>query len=121
MILSELLGCRVRTPSGETLGTVVDARFRRGPGGRRREGELELIALIVSPRSRSSFYGYERGQVRHPVVLAAIIRYLHRGSRLVPWECVDRIVEGEVRLGVDPPVIPLDVRLPIPGRSPGAA
>lgn len=115
MILSDLLGCRVLEPDGTSLGRVVDARFRRGPARRSHEGELELIALIVSPRSRLSFYGYERGRVNRPVVIDAILRRLHKGSRIVPWECVARIADGEVRLGVTAPVIPLDTRVPIEG------
>lgn len=113
MLLSELLGCRVLAPRAGDLGTVVDVRFRRGARTRGKEGELELIALIVSPHSRQSFYGYERGRVGGPAVVAAIIRRLHRGSRIVPWECIQSVSEGEVRLGVEPPLIPLDIRLSI--------
>lgn len=113
MLLSELLGCRVVAPDGHALGTVVDVRFRRGARDHAHEGPLELIALIASPHSRQSFYGYERGRVQGPAVIAWIIRRLHRGSRIIPWECVQRVDEGEVRLGVEPPVIPLDVRDPI--------
>ena len=114
MILSDLLGRRVREPDGTELGRVVDLRFRRGPARRAHEGELELVALIVSPHSRLSFYGYERGRVNRPAVIDALIRRMHRGSRVVPWECVARIGDDEVRLGVKAPVIPLDTRVPIP-------
>lgn len=110
MLLSDLLGSEMRTGSGERLGTIVDARFRRGPRRGRHEGELELIALIVSPHGRSSFYGYERGRVNGPAVIAAIVRWLHLDSRVVPWDCVSRIENGAVILGVDPPMIPLDIR-----------
>ena len=65
---------------GGELGRVVDVRFRRAPRRGRREGELELIALIVSPHSRLSYYGYERGTVKGPAVIAAIVRWLHRDS-----------------------------------------
>ncbi|WP_345801434.1 PRC-barrel domain-containing protein [Microbacterium sp. AZCO] len=113
MLLSDLLGSRVRSVDGEQLGTVVDVRFRRGARRGAREGELELVALIVSPRSRLSFYGYERGRVNAPAVINAIITRMHRGSRIVPWECVEQIAHGEVRLGVPVPFIPLDARQPI--------
>ncbi|WP_206535702.1 PRC-barrel domain containing protein [Microbacterium sp. 4R-513] len=113
MLLSDLLGSRVHEPDGTSLGTVVDVRFRRGPARRSREGELELIALIVSPRSRMSYYGYERGRVSGPAVVAAIIRRMHRGTRIIPWECVASVEDGRVRLGIKAPVIPLDIRVPI--------
>lgn len=120
MLLSELLGCRVLAPRTGEIGRVVDVRFRRSARRGGKEGELELVALIVSPHSRQSFYGYERGRVKGPAVVAAIIRRLHRGSRIVPWECIQSVSEGEVRLGVEPPVIPLDIRLPIDDHSAGA-
>lgn len=110
MLLSELFDQPVRSPGGDDLGRVVDVRFRRGPRQGRREGDLELVALIVSPHSRLSYYGYERGSVNGPAVIAAIVRWLHRDSRIIPWECVARIDERGVALGVTPPRIPLDPR-----------
>ena len=110
MLLSELLNQQVRSPQGDDLGRVVDVRFRRGARQGRREGQLELIALIVSPHSRLSYYGYERGSVNGPAVIAAIVRWLHRDSHIIPWECVARVDEHGVALGVNPPRIPLDPR-----------
>jgi len=113
MLLSDLLDRPVRAPGGAELGRVVDVRFRRGARQGRREGDLELIALIVSPHSRLSYYGYERGTVNGPAVVAAIVRWLHRDSHIVPWECVARIDDDGVALGVTPPRIPLDPKRPI--------
>ncbi|TDN90666.1 PRC-barrel domain-containing protein [Microbacterium sp. BK668] len=113
MLLSDLLGCRVLDPDGTSLGTVVDVRFRRGPARRTREADLQLVALIVSPRSRMSYYGYERGRVDAPAVINAIMARLHRGARVIPWECVAEIRDGELELGVTAPRIPLDPRVPI--------
>ena len=115
MLLSELFDQPVRAPGGAELGRVVDVRFRRTPRRGRREGELELIALIVSPHSRLSYYGYERGTVNGPAVIAAIVRWLHRESCIVPWECVARVDDDGVVLGVTPPRIPLDPKRPIDG------
>ena len=112
MLLSELFDKPVRTPRGGELGRVVDVRFRRGPRRGRREGELELVALIVSPHSRLSYYGYERGSVEGPAVIASIVRWLHRDSAIIPWEFVARVDEDAVVLEADAPRIPLD-----PGRE----
>jgi sporulation protein YlmC with PRC-barrel domain len=117
MLLSELLGMRVAAPDGKHLGHVVDARFRRGERKDGHEGDLELVALIVSPHTRMSFYGYERGRVNSPVLIARAIEWLHRRSRVIPWECVTRVEEGVVVLGDEPPDIPLDARRPIPSEA----
>ena len=109
MLLSELLDTPVRGRDGEELGHVVDVRFRRGPRRRDHEGDLELIALIVSPRTRMSMYGYERGRVNRPAVVARAIAWIHRRSRVIPWECVQRVDADAVVLGVLPPMIPLNV------------
>ena len=113
MLLSDLLGSSVRTPGGRTLGRVVDVRFRRGPRQGAQEGTLQLIALIASPRTRLPFFGYERGTVDKPAVIAAIVAWMHRGSRVIPWECVQRVDRNTVLLNCEPPLIPLDVRLPV--------
>ena len=89
---------------------MVDVRFRRTPRRGRREGHLELIALIVSPHSRLSYYGYERGTVQGPAVIAAIVRWLHRDSWIVPWEFVSRVDVDAVVLTAAAPRIPLDPR-----------
>jgi sporulation protein YlmC with PRC-barrel domain len=121
MLLSELLDMPVVGVDGARLGTVVDVRFRRGPRHGEHEGDLELIALIVSPHSRLSMYGYERGRVNSPAVVARVIEWLHRKSRLIPWECVQRVDRDEIVLGVAAPQIPLDVRRPIPDATGTAA
>ena len=114
MLLSDLLDLPVTAPDGSRLGFIVDVRFRRTARRGRREGDLELIALLVSPHTRQSTYGYERGRVRGPAVIAEIIRCFHRGSRIIPWDCVVRVDRDAAVLGVQPPTIPLDTRMPIP-------
>ena len=114
MLLSELLDSTVLDKDGVRLGTVVDVRFRRAARRGRHEGDLELIALIVSPHTHMSMYGYERGRMEGPAAIARGIGWLHRRSRIIPWECVQRVDEGTVVLGVRPPRIPLDVRAEIP-------
>ncbi len=110
MLLSDLLDLPVVDVDGNRLGVVVDVRFRRAARRHDHEGDLELIALIVSPHSRMSMYGYERGRVNAPAVVARVIEWLHRRSRLIPWECVRRVDPDAVILGVAAPRIPLDAR-----------
>jgi hypothetical protein len=54
--------------------------------------------------------------VKGPAVIAAIVRWLHRDSYIVPWECVARIDDRGVALGVSPPRIPLDPTRDIEGQ-----
>jgi hypothetical protein len=70
MQLSELLGCTVRDAGSHEVGTVVDVRLNV-------TGDLDdspsaptLFGLIVSPRTRSSYLGYERSEVNRPMALA---------------------------------------------------
>jgi hypothetical protein len=49
-----------------------------------------VVGLIVSPRTKSSFLGYERSSATAPTMLAALLRYRHRGTFLAGWEDVAR-------------------------------
>jgi sporulation protein YlmC with PRC-barrel domain len=98
MILSDLLGCAVYDSAGARLGVVSDARFvLDGPP----EGLLappRLVGLIVSPRTSSSFLGYERQGLTQPWPVAQILRWWHRGSFLVLWEDLAGVRPDAVRL-----------------------
>ena len=98
MILGDLLDAPVSGQSGERLGYVVDVRFvLDGP----LDGLLaspRLHGLLVSPRTGTSFLGYERTGVRSPALLARYYAWRHRGTFLVRWEDVDSVAPGAVRL-----------------------
>src|SRR4051794_37862424 len=98
MILGDLLDAPVRGSSDEPLGYVVDVRFvLDGP----LDGQLaapRLHGLLVSPRTGTSFLGYERTGVRSPALLARWLRRRHRGTFLVPWADVEAVAPGAVRL-----------------------
>jgi hypothetical protein len=96
MILSDLLDLPVLGPDGERLGGVSDARFVQPSGAA--IPEIRLFGLIVSPRSRGSSLGYERRSVRAPALIAAFVRWRHRGAFLVLWEDVAEIRPDGVRL-----------------------
>jgi sporulation protein YlmC with PRC-barrel domain len=95
MILSDLLGNPVQDASGRRVGRVVDARFRMVG---RSASTAQLVGLIVSPRSASSYLGYERTATSRPVIIDRFLRWRHRGSFLVAWEDVQRVSDTTVRL-----------------------
>lgn len=92
MILSDLIGHEVRDADGRRVGRVVDARFRLESASN--PSRARLVGLVVSPRSATSYLGYERIGVSRPVVLAHLLRWLHRGSFLVPWEDLAQVESG---------------------------
>lgn len=61
-------------------------------------GSADVVGLLVSPHTGGSFLGFERRGVRSPWVVAAIVRWRHRGTFLVAWHDVERISPGLVHL-----------------------
>jgi sporulation protein YlmC with PRC-barrel domain len=98
MILGDLLGTPVRDASGTRLGRVADARFIVEEPGDPAVGGAHLMGLVVSPRSASSFLGYERYGLTQPWPLAGLLRWRHRGTFLVLWEDIDHLGPDTVRL-----------------------
>lgn len=98
MILSDLLDAPVTDARGARIGYVIDARFvLDGP----LDGLLavpRLHGLLVSPRTGTSFLGYERSGVRSPALLARWFAWRHRGTFLVHWADVASVEEGRVVL-----------------------
>ena len=95
MQLSELLGVPVRDDGAHFLGTVIDARLSLG---RRGSDKPRLVGLLVSPRSRASYLGYERSETDQPRLLSALLRWRHRGTFLASWEDIARVDTDAVRL-----------------------
>ena len=91
MQLSELLGVPVRDDGAHFLGTVIDARLALGG---RESDKPRLVGLLVSPRSRASYLGYERSETDQPRLLSALLRWRHRGT----WEDIARVDTDAVRL-----------------------
>lgn len=98
MILSDLIHNTVLDPDGQKLGRVIDARFvidgKPGP----LLADARLAGLIVSPRSGSSFLGYERRDITSPWPIAQLLRSRHRGSFLVTWDDIARLDDDTVHL-----------------------
>jgi sporulation protein YlmC with PRC-barrel domain len=92
MQLSRLLGLRVIDAAQHPVGTVVDVRLSLT--GQR----PQVLGLVISPRTRSSFLGYERSGARAPMMLAALMRWRHRGTFLAAWDDVARVGSDLIRL-----------------------
>ena len=84
MQLSELLGMTVQDTAGRRLGTVIDIRLAI-TDLENHPGQPELFGVVVSPRTRSSFLGYERSDAQRPFLLAQLLRWRHRGTFLALW------------------------------------
>ena len=98
MQLSELLELPVRDAAGQQVGTVVDVRLAI-------DGDLDdspdapsLFGLIISPHTQSSYLGYERSDARRPKLLAALLRWRHRGTFLALWHDIARVSTESVVL-----------------------
>lgn len=50
-----------------------------------------VLGLVISPRTGSSYRGFERSGATAPAMLAAISRWRHRGTFLAAWDDVARI------------------------------
>ncbi|HTI77028.1 MAG TPA: hypothetical protein VL634_18670 [Mycobacterium sp.] len=98
MLLSELLGLRVVDAGSHPVGTVVDVRLTVAGDPERDPPKPRVLGLVVSPRTRSSFLGYERSKADAPVMIAALLRWRHRGTFVAAWDEVARVGSDVVRL-----------------------
>jgi hypothetical protein len=98
MILSDLIDQPVRSADGELLGFVVDARFSLDGTRHQLLNSPRLVGLVVSPRSHSSFMGYERTGVRAPAIIARWFAWRARGTFLVLWKDLAAITDSGVHL-----------------------
>ncbi|MGX9790236.1 PRC-barrel domain-containing protein [Mycobacterium sp. MMS18-G62] len=98
MQLSRLLGLQVIDAGSHPVGTVVDVRLAIAGDPEQNPPTPRVLGLVVSPRTRSSFLGYERSAATEPVMLAAVERWRHRGTFLAAWDDVARIGSEQVKL-----------------------
>lgn len=98
MILSDLMGSRVDASGGERLGTLIDVRFVVDGNPRQLLADARLEGIVVSPRSRASYLGYDRKDMNAPALVAHLLRRRHRGTFFVLWADIERIEQGGVRL-----------------------
>jgi hypothetical protein len=88
---------------GHRVGTVVDVRLSISGDLQNDPSTPRVVGLIVSPRTKSSFLGYERSSATAPTMLAALLRYRHRGTFLAGWEDVARVGATEYFCGRNTP------------------
>jgi hypothetical protein len=98
MQLSKLLGLRVIDAAQHPVGTVVDVRLVLSGDPEEDPPAPRMLGLVISPRSRSSFLGFERSGADTPAVLARLLRWRHRGTFLAAWDDVARVGSDLVRL-----------------------
>jgi hypothetical protein len=80
------------------VGTVVDVRLTIAGDPEHNPPTPRVLGLVISPRTKSSFLGYERSGADAPVMLAALLRWRHRGTFLAAWADVARVGTDLVRL-----------------------
>ncbi|KLI07607.1 hypothetical protein A5731_30630 [Mycolicibacterium conceptionense] len=98
MQLSNLLGLRVLDAGHHPVGTVIDVRLKLAEGGDGNPESPRLIGLVISPRTRSSYLGYERTDIDAPWLIATIAGWRHRGTFLAEWGDVARVGADHVTL-----------------------
>jgi hypothetical protein len=105
MRLSELVGCAVTDGDGEAIGHVTDVRLRRDGPELEGFGPAYVVAGLRVTHRRGNLFGYDRLDAGGPALVRWLFRRLHRGDRLVPWEDVEEVTAGRIRLraGSRPP------------------
>jgi sporulation protein YlmC with PRC-barrel domain len=98
MILSDLTSSTVVDTHGAELGRVIDVRFVIDGAPAQLLADAQLVGLVVSPHSGSSFLGYERTDTRAPALIARFLRRRHRDSFLVLWRDLALVSPGRVTL-----------------------
>ncbi|KRC64682.1 hypothetical protein ASE12_07825 [Aeromicrobium sp. Root236] len=90
MFLSDVLRRPVVGPDGP-LGFVVDCRLAVDGSPGQLLADAQLVGLIVAPKQRQGFLGYERTSVSSPAPLAQWYERRQRGSFLVLWKDIASI------------------------------
>lgn len=88
--LAQLLGMAVAGPGLELprRARVLDVRLVSHPD---RPGRHVVDALIVGVGRPGALLGYDRRRAGRPWPVAAVVRRLHRHTRLVAWDDVDEV------------------------------
>jgi hypothetical protein len=107
--LTSLLGVDVVGSDGRTVGSVLDVRMvQRGPLIGSFGAAFQPEWLVVGRHGVGARLGYDRGDVRAPLPIRALIARLHAGTRLAPWSTIREIEKGRIDLDVSAHDLELD-------------
>ncbi|GAB20334.1 hypothetical protein GOEFS_110_00630 [Gordonia effusa NBRC 100432] len=85
MISSDLVGASARC-DGVAVGFVSDLRIELNDEFC--AAGLPVVGVVISPRVRSTFLGYERTEMKGPWMVKQLLRFMHRDSFFVDWSDV---------------------------------
>ena len=98
--LSQLLGMPVLNLAGEEIGHVNDVRLV-GTSASDKPAVLRAQGVVVADRFVGSLLGYDRRAEHGPWAVRSVVRWIHRGARLAPWDAVQRVDWAKGTLTVD--------------------
>lgn len=86
---------------GKRVGKVHDVRFvKDGPVQGAFGPAYRLHGFIVGTGSIGTRLGFDRGEVKGPLPLKALFRWIHGNAKFADWGVVEAVSENEVRLKV---------------------
>lgn len=101
MRLSELFSAHVVDREGKPVGKIHDVRFvKDGPVQGAFGPAYRLEGLIVGQSAVGTRLGFDRGDVKGPVPLKALFRWLHSSALFVDWAVVESVEDETIRLKV---------------------
>jgi hypothetical protein len=104
--LGDILGTAAAGPGLHARSVVLDVRFTGRPG---EPGEDRVAALVLGPGRSGALLGYDRVDDLGPAPVAAVVRWLHRHTRVVelgPEVDID-LGAAQVRVGAGASFLPL--------------
>ncbi len=97
-LLTDLLGAEVRDGNGRYVGVVHDVRaIQDGPQAGELGRMFRVSGLLVGPRYASRF-GMSRPEVKGPLALKWLSRWLGRRIELIPWDQVQSVEDRSVSI-----------------------
>lgn len=101
MRFSDLLRCEVLDERGERVGHVHDLRLvKDGPAQGAFGPAYRVQGLLVGAGSWGSRLGFDRGEMKGPLPLKVLFRWLRSDARFVDWSVIESLGEGAIRLSV---------------------
>jgi hypothetical protein len=97
---ADLLGAEVFAPDGTHLGEVLDIRLEQDGPMLGADLALQIRGFVVGRRRLASHLGYDRANVNGPWLVNAVVQWLSKDNRFLPWadvaQLADRRIESRV-------------------------